>query len=164
MLIRRWNQRAAFTYKQRSFCEISYWLESLMYEFTHLFLTPIRNWGCYTKSTGLVCCQSLLLFVFLSYPGWRRVFRAGSEHAWVWEKGQLQPVSLWCFWNSPSPSHICGCITQPGLLDGAYDRRELNEGIQDDNGLTTSPSLVFRISSSVRTGGHWTERRTKKCE
>lgn len=73
--------------------------------------------------------------------------------------------------------HICGCgrkpvtasdtvlfvklskslmlavgVTQPGLLDRAYDGGELNEGIQNNKGLETNPSLVLTVAPSVKTG------------
>lgn len=55
-------------------------------------------------------------------------------------------------------------VTQPGLLDRAYDERELNESIQTSKELETNSSHILTVSSSVKTGHHWMELRTKKCK
>lgn len=102
------------------------------------------------------------LFFFLTQDG-------DGCHSRIWHmcgcgrKPAAASVTVLFLKLSKSLMPVVG-VTQPGLLDRAYDGREVNESIQTSKGLQTNSSLILTVSSSVKTGQHWMELRTKKCK
>lgn len=115
---------------------------------------PLRNQVSCTKIIALVWSPPSFLFFFLTQDG-------DGCHSGIWHmcgcgrKPAAASVTVLFLKLSKSLMPVVG-FTQAGLLDRAYDGREVNESIQTSKGLETNssdPHSIFQCQNRAPLDG-----------